>query len=123
MAAEKKHFVCVVCPIGCEIDVVHDGSKIISMEGNKCDNSEEFVSQELIEPMRILTTTVRIGGSRWLVIPVRTDKPVPKRLFPRIMRQLRRIKLQAPVNMLDVVVGDIVGTGANVVATRTMPHE
>ena len=123
MAAEKKHFVCVVCPIGCEIDVVHDGSKIISMEGNKCEKSEEFVSQELIEPMRILTTTVRVQGSRWPVIPVRTDKAVPKRLFPRIMKQLRRIKLQAPVNMLDVVVRDIAGMGANVIATRTMPHE
>jgi len=123
MAAEKKHFVCVVCPMGCEIDVVHDGSKIISMEGNKCEKSEEFVSQELIEPMRILTTTVRIQGSRWPVIPVRTDKAVPKRLFPRIIRQLRDIKLRAPVNILDVVVKDVLRTGADIIATRTMPRE
>jgi len=123
MAAEKKHFVCVVCPIGCEIDVVHDGSKIISMEGNKCEKSEEFVTQELIEPMRVLTTTVRIQCSKWPVIPVRTDKSVPKRLFPRIVRQLRRIKLQAPVNMLDVVVKDVLRTGANIISTRTMPRE
>jgi len=123
MAAEKKHFVCVVCPIGCEMDVVHDGSKIISMEGNKCEKSQEFVTQELIEPMRILTTTVRIEGSRWPVIPVRTDKAIPKRLFPRIMKQLRSTKLQAPVNMLDLVVGDVLHTGANIIATRTMPRE
>ena len=123
MATEKKHFICVVCPIGCEIDIVHDGSKIISMEGNKCERSEEFVSQELIEPMRILTTTVRIQGSRQPVIPIRTDKSVPKRLFPSIMRQLRRVKVQAPVNTLDVVVRDVLHTGANVIATRTMPRE
>ena len=123
MAAEKKHFVCVVCPIGCEIDVIHDGSRIISMEGNKCEKSAEFVSQELIEPMRILTTTVRIEGSRWPVIPVRTDKSVPKRLLPRIVRQLRRVKLQAPINMLDVVEKDILQTGADIIATRTMPRE
>jgi len=123
MAAEKKHFVCVVCPVGCEIDVVHDGAKIISTEGNKCEKSEEFVRQELIEPMRILTTTVRIQGSRWPVIPVRTDRAVPKRLFPRIMKHLRRIKLRAPVNMLDVVVSDVLHTGGDVRATRTMPHE
>ena len=123
MTAEKTHFVCVVCPIGCEIDVVHDGSKIISMEGNKCEKSKEFVSQELIEPMRILTTTVRIEGSRWPVIPVRTDKAVPKRLFARVMRQLRRVELRAPVNISDVVVRDILRTGANVIATRTMHRE
>ena len=123
MAAEKKHFVCVVCPIGCEIDVVHEGSKIISMEGNKCEKSVEFVSQELIEPMRILTTTVRIQGSRWPVVPVRTDRAVPKRLFPRIMKRLRLVELQAPVSMLDVVLRDILHTGANIIATRTMPRE
>jgi CxxC motif-containing protein len=39
------------------------------------------------------------------------------------MRQLRRIKLQAPVNMLDVVVRDVLNTGSNIIATRTMPHE
>jgi CxxC motif-containing protein len=122
MAAEKKHFVCVVCPIGCEIDVVHERSKVISMEGNKCEKSEEFVKQELIEPMRILTTTVRIQGARWPVMPVRTDKAIPKRLFPRVMKRLRRIKQQAPVNVLDVVVRDILDTGANVIATRTMPR-
>ena len=123
MAVEKRHFVCVVCPIGCEIDVVHDGKKIISMAGNKCEKSEEFVRQELIEPMRILTTTVRIQGARWAVIPVRSDKAVPKRLFPRIMKQLRRIGLRAPVNVLDVVVRDVLQTGANIITTRTMPHE
>ena len=123
MAAEKRHFVCVICPIGCEVDVVHDGDRIISMEGNKCKKSEEFVKQELIEPMRVLTTTVRIEGARWPIIPVRTDKAVPKRLFPHIMRQLRRIDLQAPVGMLDVVIKDVAGTGANVIATRTMSHE
>ena len=123
MAAEKKHFVCVVCPVGCEIDVVHDGSKIISMEGNKCEKSEEFVTQELIEPMRILTTTVRIRGARLPVIPVRTDKSVPKRLFPGVMKQLRRVKLQAPINMLDVVVRDVLCTGADIISTRTMRRE
>jgi CxxC motif-containing protein len=123
MAAEKKHFVCVVCPIGCEIDVVHEGSTIVSMEGNKCEKSVEFVSQELIEPMRILTTTVRIQGSRWTVVPVRTDRAVPRRLFPRIMKRLRLVELQAPVNMLDVVLRDILHTGANVIATRSMPRE
>jgi CxxC motif-containing protein len=123
MAAEKKHFVCVVCPVGCEVDVVHDGSEITSMEGNKCEKSEEFVSQELIEPMRILTTTVRIQGSRWPVIPVRTDTAVPKRLFPRIMKRLRRVKLEAPINMLDLVVKNVAATGANIIATRSMPRE
>jgi len=73
--------------------------------------------------MRILTTTVRIEGARWPVIPVRTDRPVPKRLFPHIMKKLSRIDLQAPVSVLHVVVSNAAGTGANIIATRTLEHE
>jgi CxxC motif-containing protein len=123
MAAENRHLVCVICPMGCEIDVVNAGGRIISLAGNKCEKSEEFVRQELIEPMRILTTTVRIRGSHWPVVPVRTDKPVPKRLFPVIMAKLRRISLQAPVSMCDVVVSNIAGTGADIITTRPVPRE
>ena len=53
MDIEKKHFTCVTCPVGCEVDVeVQDGS-ILSMTGNKCDKVKEFVLQELKEPMRV----------------------------------------------------------------------
>lgn len=123
MAVRRSHFVCLVCPIGCEIDVVHEGSTILSMEGEKCDRSYEFVTQELIEPMRTLTTTVRIRGARWSVIPVRTDSSVPRRLFSRIMRQLKHIELEAPVQILDVVVANVAGTHANIIATRSMRRE
>jgi len=120
MAIEKKHFTCVTCPVGCEVDVeVQDGS-ILSMTGNKCDKVKEFVLQELKEPMRVLTTTVRVEGAKWAMLPVRTDKLIPKRLFTQAIEELASIDLQAPVHMSDVIVKDVAGSGANIVATRTM---
>jgi len=120
MDIEKKHFTCVTCPVGCEVDVeVKDGS-IISMTGNKCDKVKEFVLQELKEPMRVLTTIVRIKGAKYAMLPVRTDKPIPKRLFTQAIEELASIDLQTPVHMSDVIVKDVAGSGANIVATRTM---
>lgn len=120
MGIEKKHFTCVTCPVGCEVDVeVQDGS-ILSLTGNKCDKVKEFVLQELKEPMRVLTTTVRIKGAKWAMLPVRTDKPIPKRLFLQAMGELASIDLKAPVHMSEVIIRDIAGSGANIVATRTM---
>jgi len=120
MDIEKKHFTCVTCPVGCEVDVeVQDGS-ILSMTGNKCDKVKEFVLQELKEPMRVLTTTVRVEGAKYAMLPVRTDKPIPKRLFTQAIEELAVIDLQAPVHMSDVIVKDAAGSGANIVATRTM---
>ena len=120
MGIEKKHFTCVTCPVGCEVDVELQSGNIVSMKGNKCDKVKEFVLQELKEPIRVLTTTVRIKGAKYAMLPVRTDKPIPKRLFTQVIEQLESIDLQAPVNMSDVIVKDVAGSGANIVATRTM---
>ena len=123
MARENKHFTCVICPIGCEIDVQLEDGNVVSTEGNKCAKSEEFVLQELKEPMRILTTTIRIKGAKWAMLPVRTDEPIPKRLLFRVIKELANIEMQAPVKVSDVIIGDIAGTGANIVATRNMKGE
>jgi CxxC motif-containing protein len=120
MATKKRHFTCVTCPIGCEVEVEVQGSDIVSMRGNKCPKAEEFVLQELVEPMRILTTTVPILGARWAMLPVRTDRPIPKRLFTEVLKELASIELQAPVRVSDLIIGDVAGTGANIVATRNM---
>ena len=120
MNVEKKHFTCVICPLGCEIDVELQGGNVVSMEGNKCQKGEEFVLQELEEPMRILTTTVPIKGAKWAMLPVRTDKAIPKRLLFKVIEQLADIELQAPVKMYDVILKNTAGTGANIVATRNM---
>ena len=123
MDVEKKHFTCVICPIGCEIDVELQGSDVVSMTGDKCARGKEFVLEELEEPMRILTTTVRIKGAKWAMLPVRTDKPIPKRLLFRVIKELADIELQAPVKVSDAIIKDIAGTGANIIATRNMKQE
>jgi CxxC motif-containing protein len=120
MDIEKKHFTCITCPVGCEVDVGLRDGRIVSVKGNKCDKVKEFVLQELKEPMRVLTTTVRIEGARWAMLPVRTDNPIPKRLFLQAIGELASIDLQAPVHMAEVIIKDIAGSGANIVATRTM---
>ena len=120
MTIEKKHFTCVTCPVGCEVDVEVQDSSILSMKGNRCDKVKEFVLQELKEPMRVLTTTVRIEGAKYAMLPVRTDKTIPKRLFKQAIEMLADINLQAPVHMSDVIVKDVAGSGANIIATRTM---
>ncbi len=123
MDVEKEHFTCVVCPIGCEIDVELKDSDVVSIEGSKCAKGKEFVLQELEEPMRILTTTIRIKGAEWAMLPVRSDRPIPKRLLFAVMKELANIELQAPVKMSDLIISDVAGTGANIVATRTMERE
>jgi len=120
MEVEKKRFTCIICPIGCDIDVELQNGNVVSMKGSRCEKGREFVLQELKEPTRILTTTIPIKGAKWAMLPVRTDKPIPKRLLSKVIEQLAGIELQAPVKMYHVIVKDVAGTDANIVATRNM---
>jgi len=120
MEVEKKHFTCIICPIGCDIDVEIQNGNVVSIKGSRCEKGREFVLQELEEPTRILTTTVPVKGAKWAMLPVRTDKPIPKRLLSRVIGQLADIELQAPVKMYHVIVKNVAGTDANIVATRNM---
>ena len=57
------------------------------------------------------------------MLPVRTDRPIPKRLLFRVIEELTDIERRAPVKMSDVIVSDIADTGVNIVATRSMNRE
>jgi len=120
MDVEKRHFTCVTCPVGCEIDVELRDGEVLSMTGNRCAKGKDFVLQELEEPMRVLTTTVPIEGAKWAMLPVRTDKSIPRRLFFEVMGEVAGVELRAPVEVSDVIIEDVAGTGANVIATRNM---
>jgi CxxC motif-containing protein len=54
------------------------------------------------------------------MLPVRTDKSIPRRLFFEVMGEVANIELQAPVKVSDVIIEDVASTGANIVATRNM---
>ncbi len=120
MDVEKRHFTCVTCPVGCEIDVELRDGEVLSLTGNRCAKGKDFVLQELEEPMRVLTTTVPIEGAKWAMLPVRTDRSIPRRLFFEVMGEVGGVQLQAPVQVSDVILEDVAGTGANIIATRNM---
>jgi CxxC motif-containing protein len=54
-----------------------------------------------------------IGGGMWARLPVKTTAPVPK-------DRVQEVCSAALVRLGDVVVSDILGTGADIVATRAM---
>ncbi len=115
-------YLCIGCPFGCrlELDESEDG-EIVEVRGNSCKKGEEFAKQEHIDPRRLVTTTVAVDGALWPRLPVKTTNEVPKLLVHDVCRALMRVRVQAPVVVGQVILADVLGTGADVVATRTMP--
>lgn len=115
----KKNLVCITCPIGCRLTVTHIND-VLEVEGNQCKRGIEYAKEELINPKRMIPTTVVIEKSHLRRLPVRTDKPVPKGDIFRCMDEINKIKVQAPIKMGDIIIKNILGLNVNIIATRSM---
>lgn len=113
-----KTLVCVVCPRGCEIELYGDPT-CPTFEGHGCERGVEFAKQDLVNPKRILCTTVLMKDSNRILLPVRTDRAIPLEYFEKVMRRVRNLVIDRPVRRGEIVVENIENTGANLVATAT----
>lgn len=109
-----RELVCIVCPRGCHMRVDDD----LNVAGNFCPRGAEYAKAELTHPTRVVTSTVRLEGGEYRRCPVKTSVPVPKDLIPELMEALCGLSARAPVRVGDVLASDILGTGADIVATR-----
>ena len=114
-----KKMVCIVCPLGCRLEVDMSGDKL-NVSGNKCKRGLTYAEDELTNPVRMVCSTVKINGGVHSVIPVKTDKALPDKYKLEVVKALKAMVLQSPVKMGDVVIADIFGTGVNIVAERDM---
>lgn len=110
--------ICIVCPKGCHINV--DENNNYEVIGNGCDRGEVYGKKELINPTRVIPTTVRITGAQHRRLPVKTDKDISKSIIFDAVRLLDNIEVVSPIKIGDIVYKDILGTGVNFVATRNM---
>lgn len=111
----KRDFTCIVCPKGCLIHAEFEGSNIINIEGHTCKRGVAYVTDELTCPKRTLTTTVATVSD--IMVPVRTNMAVPKELLFDCMKEINKIVLDKSVKTGDIIIKDILGTGADVIAT------
>jgi CxxC motif-containing protein len=120
MSRIEKEIVCIVCPTGCRIHVSGPDPEDLDVSGNECRRGEEYVLKEVTDPRRTLITTVQIENGTLRRLPVRTDREIPKQSIFPCMDVINRVRVEAPVRIGQVIVADILGLGADVVATRSM---
>ena len=114
----KRNLTCIVCPIGCQLSVTLEDGVVTEVTGNTCPRGKQYAIDECTNPVRTVTSTVRtVGGG---VIPVKTDRPIPKELMFDCMREIDRAVAALPAHIGDIVIENLLGTGANVIITANM---
>ena len=96
-----KEVICICCPKGCHLQV--DEQNDYAVTGNGCPNGIAYGKEELTNPTRIVTSTVRAAGGLHPRCAVKTTLPVPQGMkrhlrhrlghcrHPRSVRQHRAI--------------------------------
>ncbi len=117
----KTRLTCINCPLGCEMDVETgpDGA-ILSISGNECARGPKYAKDELANPLRVVTTTIRIRGAEIGALPVKTSRPIPKKQMTAVVAALSNLRVDAPVKRGAVMLANVCGTDADVIATRTL---
>ena len=116
---EVSKVICVRCPMGCYITVYKKNNEYI-IHGNQCPLGKEYAIQEITNPVRIVCSTVKIENAIYPRLPVRTDKPVPKSKIFEIIRELKNVTVKAPILRGQIIIKNVAGTDANIIAERTM---
>lgn len=112
-----KSITCVICPSGCNIVVEGGGISINSVIGNRCPRGREYAMNEFICPMRTLTSSVAVKHGERPVFSVRTTNPIPKEKMKECMDIIMSLEIEAPIQMYQQIIHNILNTGVDVVAT------
>lgn len=113
---EKDALNCTLCPNGCRLHYEADGS----ISGNLCERGVGYALQERSNPLRTLTLTLRTASGT--LVPVRTDRPIPRSGLLEAAAKLRKVVLpDRPVRCGEVLVPDLMG--AAVIATANIPAD
>ena len=116
----KRELTCIGCPLGCQIAVTMEENEIVKVEGNTCPRGEKYARTEVTNPMRTVTTTVKVQGGSCNMVSVKTAADIPKDLVKECIKELRGITLQAPTKIGQIVVENICNTGVDVVVTKNL---
>lgn len=114
-----KKLTCIECPKGCVLSVDIENCRVVKVSGNLCPKGEGYAISEVENPMRVLTSGVLTEGSPLRLIPVRTDKPIPKTKIMQAMDGIKKLRVKNQLRAGDIVKENFLGLGVNLIATRS----
>ena len=115
----EERLTCVLCPVGCEL-AVRRAKGGLEIEGNICEKGVTFATEEILYPKRNLATSVCAAGSGRRMVSVRLTGRVPREMVFPILKEIARLRPRPPVGRGQVLIADVLGTGVDVIATRTV---
>ena len=133
-----RELTCVTCPMGCSLSIESGEGDDLVITGNRCPRGVVYAREELLAPKRVVTATCRLrfpeatpseaglphaamafaGLPRRL--PIKSTAAFPRERIPELLGLIAELEVPAPVHIGDLLAKDLLGTGIDLVATRTV---
>ena len=113
--ANIREMTCIICPRGCTLTVEYEDKNVLSVKGNACKRGKDYAFAECTCPTRTLTTTAMTKSGE--VVAVKSNKAIPKELLFDCMEQINACCVPDSVRQGDVIIADILNTGADIIVT------
>ena len=115
----KQIITCIGCPMGCLLTVEGSGDAI-EVSGHVCKIGVTYAKEEITNPTRNITTSIKVSGGDIPMLSVKTSRPIPKNKIMDCVRAVQAVRAQAPISVGDIVLVDAANTGVDFVATRVI---
>lgn len=135
--------VCITCPIGCHLQVETLGGGAsgaigaegaegpeIQVSGNRCPRGVVYAREETLAPRRVVTATCRVrrepavasaaGLTAPRRVPLRTTAAFPKERVDELLAAIYALELPLPARRGQVAMKDALGSGIDLIVTRTV---
>ena len=111
-----KELTCIVCPRGCRLKVDDN----MEVTGNACPRGKMYAINELTNPTRTITSSIRVSNRDDLLVSVKTSGAIPKGKIFEVMEEINKLSAKAPTHIGDVVKKDILGLGVDIIITKNI---
>ena len=111
-----KELTCIVCPRGCRLKVDDN----MEVTGNACPRGKIYAINELTNPTRTITSSIRVSNRPYTLVSVKTDKPIPKDKMFEVMEEIDKLSIEAPTQSGQIVKANILGLDSNIIITKNI---
>ena len=113
-----RELICITCPRGCHLTV--DENNDFAVSGNACPRGAVYGKNEIMNPVRVVTSTVRTNSKTDPRCPVKTNGAIPKGKMFEAMRLLDDIVLETPIELGKVIIPNLFDTGIDFVTCKAI---
>lgn len=110
-----KEITCIVCPIGCRILIDNE-----SISNYKCKRGLNYAIQELKNPKRNLTTTIKAINLSKRRVAVKLDKEIPKEMIFDVLKEIKKVKIDKKVKRGEIILENILNLGVNLISQESV---